>query len=71
MAETYTEFLRCQGCSRFVEKSEMVKKQRLFCPCGGKQYRRTVLSKWEVFIYLLTHPSVLLATVKDHICGSY
>ena len=57
-----TEFFRCRGCSRWVEMVEFLKKQKASCVCGSKHFVPTILNKWEVFCYIVTHPRCLWDT---------
>jgi hypothetical protein len=62
--EKTTEFFRCMSCHRSLEMNEHLAKGCPSCKCGGRRFTPTRLSRWEVICYLLSHPAVLVSTLK-------
>jgi len=65
MEQEYTQFYRCLACHKALEMTEHLKKGNTACPCGGKRFNPTRLTRWELTKYLATHPSVVWETLKD------
>lgn len=63
--QEYTQFFRCTACSRWFEMTERLKKNLTKCKCGAGKFSPTILSFWEATHYLVTHPAVALASLKE------